>query len=646
VTISPGQTRALAALRRPAGLVSAVLVLAFVVLAVVGPMIWGEAARTDDVAHLLEGSSADHVLGTDNLGRDMLARVLTATRLSLVLAVLAVLVGAGIGVPLGALPSVLGMRAGRMVAALIDFALAFPALLLAMFMGIVLGVGATGAVIAIGIASAPGFARLTQTLAASIAGSDYVSAAKLLGVPRRRVLARHVLPNIAEPIILNTTVAIGYALLSMSGLSFIGLGVQSPQYDWGRLLDEALDRIYVTPEVALGPALAIVLAGLAFNGLGEALAGAASTRTSRVRRGRRQIVGHAPASADTRTSEAHAEPAHDAVLRVEDLSVTFPAEPHSVTPVRGVSFSVRRGELLGIVGESASGKSLTALAVAQLVPYPGAVEARCIEFMGHDLRTLPRTERERLLGRGLAMVFQDPSSSMNPAVRVGRQLSEVGEQHAGLTQKQARRRAVDRLRHVGIASPERRAAQFPHELSGGMRQRAMIAMGLMAQPALVIADEPTSALDVTVQLQVLRLLESVRDETQAAALLISHDIAVVAQVCDRVLVMYAGRVVEELTAEELIAGAASHPYTRALLASVPDMATDLRRPLATIPGRPPDPADKLRGCAFADRCASASERCRTDRPTLQMGAQGHPVACWHPTSQLEPSADPEQVLGA
>ena len=318
----------------------------------------------------------------------------------------------------------------------------------------------------------------------------------------------------------------------------------------------------------------------------------------------------------------------DVVLDVRDLEVTFPGAHGPIRPVRGLTFAVRRGEALGIVGESGSGKSLTALAVSRLVADPGRVDASRLELLGTDLRVRDSKVQRRLLGTSLAMVFQDPMTSFNPTRRIGGQLAEVSRYHHGLGRKAALARAVDRLRAVRITDAERRAHQYPHEFSGGMRQRAMIGMGLMGTPALIVADEPTTALDVTVQEQVLDLLAAIRETDDVALVLISHDVTVVGEVCDRVLVMYAGRIVEDLPAAEL-ATRSRHPYTRALVAAVPDMDTDLDQPLAVIPGRPVDPADLPTGCAYAARCPLASARCRTEDPQLVTDAAGRRVACWH-----------------
>lgn len=624
----------------PLGLGAATLVVAVVALAVLGPVLWGDAADAVDTDQILAGPSGEHWAGTDNLGRDILARVLVATRLSMVLALLAVLIGVSVGLVLGTAPFLLGRRSGRLVSAAVNVAVAFPGMLLALFFAVVFGVGATGAVMAIGLSGAPVFARLTQTLVAGVAARDYVSAARAAGVGRVRVLFRHVLPNIAEPLVVNATIGAGGALLSFAGLSFLGLGVQSPSYDWGRLLYDGAGAIYVNPAAALAPGAAVLLAGLAFNLLGESVAkgfGVPVLGEVRVRRRTRSAAAPArgPASAEISSTEEPVDLAEDlpedlpedVVLDVRDLQVTFPGAAGPVRPVRGVSFTVRRGEAVGIVGESGSGKSLTALAVSRLVDDDGTVEASRLHLLGEDLRSAPTAAQRMMLGTSLAMVFQDPMTSFNPTQRIGRQLAEVATTHLGMSRRQANDRAVERLDSVRIADAEERARRYPHEFSGGMRQRAMIGMGLMGTPSLIVADEPTTALDVTVQQQVLDLLAAIRAADGVALVLISHDVTVVGEVCDRVLVMYAGRVVEELPADDL-ATAALHPYTRALVAAVPDMATDVDAPLATIPGRPVDPADVPPGCAYAARCPLADDRCRAEDPPLVRTDRGR-VACWH-----------------
>ena len=613
--------------RSPLGATTAALSLGVLVLAVLAPVLWSDRASAIDTDHLLAGPSAQHWAGTDSLGRDIVFRTLVATRLSVELALLSTVIGVVAGLVLGTAPLLLGKHLGRLVSAAVNIAVAFPGLLLALFFAVVFGVGATGAVLAIGLAGAPTFARLAQTLVAGVAAREYVAAARIAGVGRVRVLLRHVLPNIAEPLVVNATIGAGGALLAFAGLSFLGLGVQAPSYDWGRLLYEGVGSLYVNAGAALAPGAAVLLAGLAFNLFGESVAKLVGVSTVV-----RQVpVGVARPGGAVGVPDAGTHDDGDrsaVVLDVRELEVAFPGpDGRPVRPVRGVTFTVARGEAVGIVGESGSGKSLTALAVSRLVDDPGRVSAERIELLGADLQVRDTRAQRQLLGTSLAMVFQDPMSSFNPTRRIGGQVAEGARHHQGLDRKKARERAIDRLRAVRIPEPEERSRQYPHEFSGGMRQRSMIAMGLMGSPALIVADEPTTALDVTVQQQVLDLLASIRAADDVALVLISHDVSVVRDVCDRVLVMYAGRIVEDLPVARL--DEALHPYTRALIAAVPDMDTDLEQPLAVIPGRPVAPADVPPGCAYAARCPLASARCRAEDPPLLADATGHRVACWH-----------------
>ncbi|MDR3070583.1 MAG: dipeptide/oligopeptide/nickel ABC transporter permease/ATP-binding protein [Propionibacteriaceae bacterium] len=595
-------------LRTPLG-VGALSMLGLVfLLAIFAPLLWGEAASETDTAHLLAPPSAEHWVGTDSLGRDLWLRTLVATRLTVLLALGATALGVLLGILLGSAPALLGRRIGRFVTAAVNILVAFPGLLLCLFFAVIFGVGEVGAVFAIGLAGAPTFARLCHTLVAGVQERDFVTASRIAGRSRAYVLFKHILPNIAEPLVVQATIGAGSCLLTFSGLSFLGLGVQSPAFDWGRLMNEGLNRIYLNPLAALAPGLLVITAGLAFNLTGEAIARAFNVETS---------GSWVTATAAARTAARKVPAAFSAantvpreVLRVTDLQVGFPGS----NPVRGVSFDLRPGEALGIVGESGAGKSLTGLAIAQLIEPPGQVDGE-ITFLGMPLRPDGGEDQRKLLGTSMALIFQDPMSSFNPARRIGEQLAEISRVHQGMNRRAAWERAVDRLRAVRISDPQRRAGQHPFEFSGGMRQRAMIGMGLMAAPKLLIADEPTTSLDVTVQQQVLDLIDSVREEEQVALILISHDLTLVAERCERILVMYAGRVVEDIPASAL--AVAQHPYTRLLLAAVPTLATDLDSPLAVIPGSQPDPSTQFSGCAFAPRCPLADDICRTREPLLR-----------------------------
>jgi oligopeptide/dipeptide ABC transporter ATP-binding protein len=626
-------------LRSPVALGAVALLIVILALAVFAPFFLTGHANHIDVLAIQQGPSWAHPFGTDALGHDVFARTLVAARLSISLALLATLIGTGIGVVLGTLPLVVGRTLGRLIVASFNLVVAFPGLLLALFLALIFGVGARGAVMALAVGIAPSFARLTHTTASGIARADYVSAGKLLGVPRAKILLRHVLPNIAEPLVVNATSLVGGVLLGLSALSYLGFGVQPPAYDWGRMLSDGLPNIYTNPVPALAPCCAIVLAGIAFVLIGEVLTQIVAGQSAR--HPRQALPATVPSAGSTALTEDDARSMP--VLRVENLRVSFPGDGGKLVPVDGVSFTMHAGEIVGVVGESGSGKSLTALAVSLLIRHPGVVTADVHEIAGKDVNTLPRSEREHFLGTSLAMVFQDPMSALNPALRVGRQLSEVSEVHQGLGRREATKRAISRLAAVKIPQPERRARQYPMEYSGGMRQRAVIGMGLMAEPVLIIADEPTTALDVTVQKEILTLLRQVRDDRGAAVLFISHDIAVISDIASRVLVMYAGRIVEDLPVTAL--RSAAHPYTRALVESVPDMTTDRRHPLATISGRPPDPGSIPPGCPFAPRCAFADAACFAAVPPLIATEVSRRIACWHPLDDDVTSRSGEEAVG-
>ncbi|MFC9930567.1 dipeptide/oligopeptide/nickel ABC transporter permease/ATP-binding protein [Streptomyces sp. NPDC127190] len=601
------------------GVITLVMLGSLAVPAVVGTALWGRAGHRADPSAVLQGPTAAHLLGTDHLGRDLLARLLSATWLSLLLAVAATLLGAAAGITLGALTAVVGGRARRLLGALINLLLAFPALLVAMFFAALFGAGAAGAVGALAVAGAPGFARITQTLAAAVAGTDFMAAARVLGLRRHRLLLRHVLPHIAEPLLLNTTVAAGSALVALSGLSFLGLGVQPPSYDWGLLLSQGLDRIYTEPLPAVAPGIAIVYAAVAFQLLGEMLAGAAARRPRPYR-----PDGPAP-----RPAHPARPAAADHVLEVEDLRVVLPTADGILRPVRGVTLALRRGEMTGLVGESGSGKSLTALALADLLPDGARATWRTHRFLGTDPESLSRAERRRQLATGLAMIFQNPASAFNPALRIGTQMTEAVRTHRGTPRATAVEQALAELRRVALPGGRRLLRSRPFQLSGGQRQRVAIAAAAMLRPDLVIADEPTTALDVTVQRQIMDLLRRLRHDDGTAILFISHDIALVADACDRVLVMYGGTIVENLPARDLATGA-RHPYTRMLVASVPDLTADRDRPLRAIEGGPPDPSGAAPGCPFHDRCPHRLDRCAVEIPELSPLGPMHDVACWRP----------------
>ncbi|MCW3066709.1 MAG: peptide transporter ATP-binding protein [Solirubrobacterales bacterium] len=609
------------------GRIGIVMLVLLVGLAIVGPIVWGGKATSSDVSIAYQGSSSAHLLGTDDLGRDVLARTLAATRLTLLLGLAAGAISIAVGFTVGAFVAALGPRLRSVGRRGIEIAMSFPPILLALVLVTIVSPGISGAVVAIGLGAAPGFARLAENCATSVNAKEFVASARVAGVSRTQLIFRYLLPNMAEPLTLAGLAYVAGSIIDISGLSFLGLGVQPPHYDWGTLLASGIKAIYETPWAALAPAIAITFTGIAIVYVGEAFAHALNPRlwssSGRVRgRGPR-----AAASAIAHAVLARDEAPADGVLRVEHLDVVVPDRGGDRRLVRDVSLTLAPGQALGIVGETGSGKTLTALSLAQLVPHPLRASFGRLELDGIDVLSVPKGERERVFGTTLAMIFQDPTSSMNPAATIGGQLIDGVRRHGGLSRVAALEQAEKRLSQVRIGDARRALRRYPHQFSGGMQQRVMIAMGLMPRPRLLVADEPTTALDVTVQAQVLAVLQEVKQEG-TSIVLISHDLGVVNQLCERIVVMYHGAIVESGPRERVL-GAPLHPYTRGLLGSILEVTTDGRpSEIEAIGGRPPAPGEETPGCAFADRCPLVRDGCRAAVPALTAVSDEDSVACF------------------
>ena len=316
------------------------------------------------------------------------------------------------------------------------------------------------------------------------------------------------------------------------------------------------------------------------------------------------------------------------VLEIEDLYVSFDTYAGEVQAVRGVSYSVDKGEVLAVVGESGSGKSVTAQTIMKLNPMPPArIKSGKLKLNDHDIIATSEEKMQKIRGKEVSMIFQDPMTSLNPTMQVGKQITEAIRHHQHLSKDEAQKRAIEMLKKVQIPNAEKRAKQYPHEFSGGMRQRAMIAMALSCNPDLLIADEPTTALDVTIQAQIIELLSQIRTDLGTGIVLITHDLGVVASLADRIAVMYAGQIVETGTAEDIFYNP-SHPYTRALLKSLPGNNASKEKGLTSIPGTPPDLIQPPVGCAFAPRCESCMKICQKNEPPVYQIAPGHESKCW------------------
>ncbi|MDX3588776.1 dipeptide/oligopeptide/nickel ABC transporter permease/ATP-binding protein [Streptomyces europaeiscabiei] len=558
--------------RNPSLLSGAVILGLLLLVALMAPPLLSGSAETLTGDTRL-GPGAEHFLGTDAFGRDVLARALVATRLTLLMAAAATAASFVVGVAIGALVHLAPGWLRETCLRLIDSAVAFPSLVLALVIAAVLGPGMGSAIVAIAVAGVPGFARLTANLAATVADKDYVLTARLLGVPGLRILGRHVLPNISGPLLVLLSSSFTLSLLDISSLSFVGLGVQNPQYDWGRLLNEALPSIFAQPSLVLAPSIMLIVTGVGAMLLGDGVASLVDPRTR----------GTAPAPARTADPTGPAAPAQDGATQAPQTSggavAVAGTEPDGLLTVAGltvragertlvddVSFTIGAGQIVGLVGESGSGKSTIAMAVAGLLPEGVRANASRLALGDLDLLATPQEHR---LATEIGIVYQDPIGTFNPALRLGTQLTEVARVHLGTPRRQAAQDMVRALADIHVTEPDRRLRQHPHELSGGMLQRASIASAMTTNPRLLIADEPTTALDVTVQAEVLRQFRRINREHGTAMLFISHDIGVVGVLCDTVLVLHGGRVVDRTTGGDLRRGTVTHPYTRALLAATP-----------------------------------------------------------------------------
>ncbi|KHL13430.1 UNVERIFIED_CONTAM: hypothetical protein LK11_31915 [Mumia flava] len=608
----------------PGALIALGLLALVVVVALLAPWLAPYDPAEKDFAAALQGPTAEHWLGTDAYGRDVLSRLIYGARIALVIALGSVVVAMAIGVPIGLL---LGFRGGwwdRIGSRGMDVAQALPGMLVGFAVIAILGRGLTNLMIAIGLIFCMNFARMTRAVTLVEREKLYVDAARVSGLRSSDIVFRQVLPNLAGPLVVQAAVFMGAAIMVESALSFLGLGLESDVATWGAMLSDAAQDQGVQPFVPFPPGIAIVLTVLAFNlvgdGLNDALAGERATSPSRRERARAAraaaaAIAAADAEAAARAAKAGGAPVvtdPDTLLDVRQVSVGLGRPNGTVVPlVRDVDLTVRKGEILGLLGESGSGKSMLARSVLGLLPPGIRLTQGQVVLEGRDIAHSTERELRDVRGPQLGAVFQNPGAALSPVHTIGRQLAEPLRAHQRMSRKQARARSAELLERVGVDEPHRRLDQYPHEFSGGMAQRVAIAMALASEPELLIADEATSALDVTTQAQVLDLLLDLREETGMAIVMITHDLGVVAESCDRVAVMYAGEIVEVAEVGELFARP-KHPYTAALLASNPSGDADVER-LPTIPGTVPMAGSWPAGCHFASRCAFATEKC-TDRP--------------------------------
>ena len=502
-----------------------------------------------------------------------------------------------VALPMALLAGYRGGRTDTVIMRLTDAAFAFPPLVVALAIISLRGRSMVNLILAVGLVFIPSLIRLIRGQVLAVREETYIEAARSVGTPSGRIAARHVLPNVASPLIIQVAVSLGFALLAEAGLSFLGAGAAPPTATWGGMLQRSFQYVLEVPWQIFVSGGAITLTVLAYNLIGDGLRDALGR------------TGPAPKPPDA-GPEPGAGADDDGLIEVRDLGIEFARGDGWVRVVDGVDLSLPAGRTLALVGESGCGKTVTALALMGLLPRrTGRIATGSIRFDGRELVDLAPGALRAIRGRDMAMIFQEPDTSLNPAFTVGDQIAEMARVHQGLGRRAAMLAAVEALERVDIPDPAARARHYPYELSGGMRQRAMIAMALVCRPRVLLADEPTTALDVTIQAQILELLATLRDELGMAMVFVTHDLGVVAEIADDVAVMYAGQIVEQATVDELF-DHPKHPYTEALLLALPQSATPGER-LATIPGQVPDPAAWPTGCHFAARCAHAEDRCRT-----------------------------------
>lgn len=561
------------AISRPASAVS----LAWLVLVSLACLCAGWLAPHDPLAQnlsaSLSGPTGEYWLGTDDLGRDVLSRLLYGGSGLLLTALIPVAVSTLIGVPVGLLAGYLRGPVDTVANFAADVLFALPGLVVVLAVAAVTDNNITLMAIVFGVLTSGATYRVARSATAAARSMPYVDAALVSRLPRGRILARHILPNLAGPIVVQTFIQYSGTFLFLTSLSFLGLGFSPETPSWGQMALTAAHNMHANPWMMLPVGFVLIATVLALNLVGFAiLRGLTGHRrpqsVPRPRKDRRDLAestaGTSPA-APLHVAEARQQ--SDSVLVISDLRIGFGATDETPA-VDGVSITIRRGEAVGLVGESGSGKTTTALAVLGLVPPPGRIISGSVALDGQELLTLGESRLREVRRHEIGLISQEPMIALAPCFTVGSQLRELLRLRRGLTRKAAASTALDLLREVGLRSPEVVASQYPHQLSGGIAQRVSIALALSGEPQILIADEPTTALDVTVQAEILDLLRRLQTERSMTLLLVSHDLSVVADLCDRVAVMADGRIVEQGTTECVLL-TPEHSYSQQLIQATP-----------------------------------------------------------------------------
>jgi len=580
-----------------------ILLLIIITLSILAPILpLKEPNITNTADRFMVPFEGGHILGTDHLGRDLLSRLLWGTQLSLAVGFAAAFIAATFGSILGAIAGFYGQKTDNIIMRFIDMLMAFPYILLALAIVAALGPGLFNALIAVALVNIPFFARNIRGVTVTLANKEFIEAARLSGMSNFRILIVEIFPNLLPMIVIAMSTTVGWMILETAGLSFLGLGSQPPQADLGSMLGEARSALITNPHTSFVPGIMIFCIVMGINLFGD---GVRDALDPRLKKG--SLIRPLPQTI-YEGGDTQPQPSTK-LLSVQNLSTQFHVNQDIYQSSNDVSFEIQEGECLGLIGESGSGKSVTALSITSLVASPpGVIKKGSVNYKNQNLLALPYEELRSIRGNKISYIFQDPLTTLHPLHAIGDQLLEALQAHdSELSASESISKSKDLLKSVQIPNPDNVWDVYPHQLSGGMRQRVCIAMALINDPELIIADEPTTALDVTVQAQILNILNSLRKERKLSILFISHDFGVISQLCDRVIVMYAGSIVEEGPVKNIMQQAA-HPYTSELIKCVPQLGNK-EHALYSIPGNPPSLNQLPEGCAFANRCQYKQDQC-------------------------------------
>lgn len=607
--------------RRPAGVLAAAWLILTIGASIFAPLVAPYSPQAQDLSSSLTGPTAQHLLGTDPLGRDVLSQMVYGGRPAFLGVLYALITWLLVGVTLGLISGYVGGSADSVISRISDLLLSLPAVVILLVVFAIFPNAVAAPMAILGAALSGGLIRIVRGLTLSVRHELYIRAAHIAGLSNPRIIVRHVLPRILAPVIVQAALFAGLVLIIECGLAFLGFGVVLPEPSWGGLMAEA-SQVQVQSSWLLVPTGAILgITVLAFVLLGNAIRDMTTERWA----GSQLAARRTRPMRSTTGGQTERLPESDPLLAVDHLSVGF-AGPRGATPVvADLSFDIRRGETVALLGESGCGKTVTALAILGMLPGVGhQTGGRCV-LGGQDLGSMSDKDLAAIRGRKIGYVAQDPMLSFDPTFTIGAQIAEAVRHHTGAGRAAARRRVVELLDEARLPEPAEVAKRYPHQLSGGMLQRCVIALALSGDPELLIADEPTTALDVTIQAEILALLRAEQEQRGMAILLVTHDWGVVARLAQRAVVLYAGELVEQAPVAELFSRPA-HPYTRALLASRPELSGERDR-LPAIPGAVPAPGAWPAGCRFASRCAHATDSCREAAVTISNVGADHTARC-------------------